>query len=210
MPRTRAKARETSPGTSDGADEVTLEIEGHEVKCTRLGKALYPEARFTKASVIDYYVRVAPFILPHLKDRPVTLKRYPDGVTGEAHWDKDAPSFTPEWVETFPVPRRAGGPDINYILMQNTATLAWAANAAALEFHPFLHRVPDIANSTSIVFDPDPGEGTDIRQCSQIAFFVKEVIEHLGLKLFPKVSGSKGLQLYVPLNTRSSYKIPQP
>jgi bifunctional non-homologous end joining protein LigD len=114
----RATRRKGSPGTFNGGDEVTLKIEGHDVKCTRLSKVLYPETKFTKANLIDYYIRVAPFILPHLKDRPVTLKRYPDGVTGEAYWDKDAPSFTPEWVERFPVPRHAGGPDINYILIQ--------------------------------------------------------------------------------------------
>jgi hypothetical protein len=134
---------------------------------------LYPATKFTKAEVIEYYLRVAPFILPHLKGRPVTLKRYPDGVTREAYWEKDAPSFTPEWVETFPVPRRAGGPDISYILVQNTATLAWAANAAALELHPYLHRAPEIENPTSIVFDLDPGEGADLRRYIQVAFEIK-------------------------------------
>jgi bifunctional non-homologous end joining protein LigD len=120
-----------TPAPSSDAEGVTSEIEGHSVTCSRLSKVLYPAAKFTKAEVIEYYIRVAPYILPHLKDRPVTLKRYPDGVTGEAYWDKDAPSFTPDWVETYPVPRHAGGPDIHYVLIQNTATLAWAANAAA-------------------------------------------------------------------------------
>jgi DNA ligase D-like protein (predicted 3'-phosphoesterase)/DNA ligase D-like protein (predicted polymerase) len=109
-----------------------------------------------------------------------------------------------------PVPRRAGGPDINYILIQNTATLAWVANAAALELHPFLHRVREITSPTSIVFDLDPGEGADIRQCIEVAFEIQRVMEQLSLKLFPKVSGSKGLQLYVPLNQPSSYDITQP
>ncbi len=202
--------RKTSSSSSDNPDELTLEIEGQRVKCTRLSKVLYPETKFTKGDVIDYYVRVAPFILPHLRNRPVTLKRYPDGVTGQAYWDKDAPSFTPEWVETFPVPRHAGGPDINYILIQNTATLAWTANAAALELHPFLHRVPQIQSPTSIVFDLDPGTGADIRECIEVAFLLKQVIEQLGLQLFAKVSGSKGIQVYVPLNTPSSYEIMQP
>jgi len=131
-------------------------------------------------------------------------------VTGEAFWEKDAPSFTPEWVETFPVPRHAGGPDINYILIPNAATLAWAANAAALELHPFLHRAPHIESPASIVFDLDPGTGADIRQCIRVALVLKDVIEQLGLRLFPKVSGSKGIQLYLPLNTPSSYGITQP
>ncbi len=187
-----------------------LDIEGHHVKCTRLSKVLYPQTRTTKADVIDYYVRMARFILPHFKNRPVTLKRYPDGVTGEAFWEKDAPSFTPQWVETYPVPRHAGGPDIRYILVQNTATLAWLANAATLELHPFLHCAPEITSPTAIVFDLDPGEGTDLLQCIEVAVQIRTVLDRLGLKLFPKVSGSKGLQLYVPLNRPSSYDITQP
>ncbi len=183
-----AAGRKRTPRSAPTGDEVTLEIEGQPVKCTRLSKILYPQTKFTKADVIDYYVRVAPFILPHLKDRPVTLKRYPDGVTGEAYWEKDAPSFTPEWVETFPVPRHAGGPDINYVLIQNAATLAWAANAAALELHPFLHRAPEITRPTAIVFDLDPGTGADIRQCIEVAFLLKDVIEHLGLQAVSRKS----------------------
>jgi hypothetical protein len=144
VPTASTRGRKTSqtaappPAAPNHADELTLDIEGQAVKCTRLGKVLYPAAKFTKGEVIEYYIRVAPYILPHLKDRPVTLKRYPDGVTGETYWEKDVPSFAPDWIETFPVPRRAGGPDIRYILIQNTATLAWASNAAALELHPFL------------------------------------------------------------------------
>src|SRR4051812_45770941 len=113
-----------SARSSSGSDESTLALDGHTVKLTRLTKLLYPDAHLTKAEVIDYYVRVAPYLLPHLKDRPVTLKRYPDGVHSEAYWDKDAPSFTPEWVKRFPVPRHAGGPDIHYILINDTANLA--------------------------------------------------------------------------------------
>jgi bifunctional non-homologous end joining protein LigD len=192
-----------------GNGEAALDIEGHQVKFTRLTKVLYPRSRTAKA-VIGYYVRIAPFMLPHLKDRPVTLKRYPDGVTGEMFWEKDAPSFTPEWVETYPVPRHAGGPDIRYILIQKTATLAWLANAATLELHPFLHRAPHIASPTTIVFDLDPGDGTGLLQCIEVAVEIRTVLERLGLKLFPKVSGSKGLQLYVPLNRPSSYSITQP
>ena len=107
-------------------------------------KVLYPAGRFTKANVVDYYVRVAPFLLPHFRDPPVTLKRYPDGVYGEAFYEKDAPAFTPDRVKTFPVPRREGGPDINYILINDVATLAWCANVSALELHPLLHRAPRI------------------------------------------------------------------
>src|SRR5437868_15222571 len=127
-------------------------------------KVLYSAGRFTKGDVSDYYGRVADLLLPHLKNRPVTLKRFPNGVHGEAFYEKDAPGFTPDWVKTFPVPRREGGPDINYILINDRRTLAWAANMAALELHPFLHRVPQIEQPTHVVFDLDPGEGSNILQ----------------------------------------------
>jgi bifunctional non-homologous end joining protein LigD len=173
-------------------------------------KVLYPAAKFRKIDVIEYYARVAPRLLPHFRNRPVTLKRYPDGVTGEPFYEKDAPAFTPEWVKTFPVPRREGGPDINYILINDVATLGWCANIAALELHPFLHRVPPIEVPTHVVFDLDPGEGVDLSGCIEVAFLLREVLAKLRLKSFPKVSGSKGLQLYVPLNTPTSYDATQP
>jgi bifunctional non-homologous end joining protein LigD len=173
-------------------------------------KVLYPAGKFTKANVVDYYQRVAPFLLPHFKNRPVTLKRYPNGVHGEAFYEKDAPGFTPDWVETFPVPRREGGPDINYILINDVRTLTWAANMAALELHPFLHRAPHIDRPTHVVFDLDPGEDANILDCAEVAFLLREVLTGLRLKSFPKVSGSKGIQVYVPFNTPISYAGTQP
>ena len=113
----------------------TLNVAGRDVPVSNLDKVLYPGRRFTKAQVIDYYIRAAPYLLLHLRDRPVTLKRFPDGVTGDAFYEKDLPSFAPEWVQTFPVPRRGGGPDIRYILINDLPTLVWCANAAALELH---------------------------------------------------------------------------
>src|SRR5213078_1230631 len=142
--------------------------------------------------------------------RPVTLKRYPNGVFGEAFYEKDAPGFTPRWVKTCPVPRREGGPDINYILINDIRTLKWAANMAALELHPFLHRVPRIERPTNIVFDLDPGEETNILQCAEVAFLLRDVLMKLRLKSFAKVSGSKGIQLYVPLNSALTYDATQP
>src|SRR5437764_6381036 len=173
-------------------------------------KVLYPGGKFTKADVLSYYERVAPFLLPHFRNRPVTLKRYPNGVFGEAFYEKDAPGFTPRWIKTFPVPRREGGPDINYILINDVRTLTWAANMAALELHPFLHRVPHIERPTHIVFDLDPGEETNILQCAEVAFLLRDVLTKLRLKSFAKVSGSKGIQLYVPLNTAITYASTQP
>ncbi len=194
----------------DTGEVSTLTVDSQTVNLTRLDKVLFPAAKFIKAQLIDYYVRVAPFLLPHLRNRPVTLKRYPDGVSAEAYWDKDAPSFTPEWVETVAVPRRAGGPDIRYIVINNTATLAWTANIAAIELHPFLHCARDVTSPVAMVFDLDPGPGADLLSCIEIALRLRDMLERLHLRSFPKVSGSKGLQVYVPLNTPASYRTTQP
>jgi bifunctional non-homologous end joining protein LigD len=180
-----------------------------EVLVSNPDKVLYPAGKFTKADVVEYYRRVAPFLLPHFRDRPVTLKRYPNGVHSEAFYEKDAPGFTPSWVKTFPVPRREGGSDINYIIIDDARTLAWAANMAALELHPFLHRVPQIERPTHIVFDLDPGEGTNILQCAEVALLLRDLLTELRLKSCPKVSGSKGIQVYVPLNTVTNYSATQ-
>ena len=187
------------------ADAVELKIGNRRVAVTNPDKVFYNAGKFTKLDVLNYYLRAAPFLLPHFRDRPVTLKRYPNGVHGEVFYEKDAPGYTPDWVRTFPVQRREGGPDINYILINDRQTLAWTANAAALELHPFLHRVPQLDRPTHVVFDLDPGEGAALAECIEIVFLLREVLTKLRLKSFPKVSASKGLQLYVPLNTATSY-----
>jgi bifunctional non-homologous end joining protein LigD len=191
------------------ADALSLKIGSRRVRVSRPDKVFYNAGKFTKLDVITYYLRVAPFLLPHFRGRPVTLKRYPNGIHGEVFYEKDAPSFTPDWVKTFPVPRREGGPDIRYILINDAATLAWAANIAALELHPFLHRVPHLDRPTHAVFDLDPGEGAALPECIEVAFLLREVLTKLRLKSFPKSSGSKGLQVYVPLNTATSYDATQ-
>jgi bifunctional non-homologous end joining protein LigD len=173
-------------------------------------KPMYPAAAFTKADVVRYYVAMAPFILPHLRDRPVTLKRYPDGVGRAFFYEKDAPTFTPPWVRTVPVPRARGGPDIRYVVIDDVRTLAWCAGIASLELHPFLHRAPDLDTPTMVVFDLDPGEGADVLTAARVAFLLKDVMDRLRLQCFPKVSGSKGVQVYLPLNTPSTYDVTQP
>ncbi len=187
-----------------------LEIDGRDVSVSNLEKVLYPDNRFTKTQVIDFYIRVSPYLLPHFNDRPVTLKRYPDGVHGQFFYEKDAPRFTPKWVKTFPVPRRAGGRDICYILINDLPTLVWCANAASLELHPFLHRVPKLQQPNSVVFDLDPGEGADVLTCAEVGFLLKDALARLNLECFPKVSGSKGIQVYVPLNRAVTYAVTQP
>ena len=191
------------------ADTVTLKVDSRRISISNPGKVFYNGGKFTKLDVVNYYLTVAPFLLPHFRNRPVTLKRYPNGVHGEVFYEKDAPAYTPKWVKTFPVPRREGGPDIAYIVINDRATLAWAANLAALELHPFLHRVPHLKRPTHIVFDLDPGEGAGLAECIDVVFLLRGVLTKLRLKSFPKVSGSKGLQLYVPLNTPTSYDATQ-
>ena len=187
-----------------------LEVEGRTVPLSNLDKIFYPESGFTKGQVIDYYIRVSQFLLPHFLNRPVTLKRFPNGIHGQVFYEKQIPRFAPDWIETFAVPRRTGGPDIQYVLINDLPTLIWCANSASIELHPFLHCAPKIQRPTSIVFDLDPGEGTDILTCSEVAFILKDVLARLGLECFPKVSGSKGLQIYLPLNTPVSYETVQP
>jgi bifunctional non-homologous end joining protein LigD len=179
------------------------------VEFSNVDKVFFPSG-FRKGEMIQYYLEAAPYILPHLRDRPVTLIRFPNGVKGESFYEKNAPGFAPEWIDTYQVPRREHEGHINYILINKAETLAWCANLAALELHPFLHRVPEIDQPTHIAFDLDPGEGADIFTCAEVAFILRELFERLNLESFPKVSGSKGLQLYVPLNTPVTYDATQP
>jgi bifunctional non-homologous end joining protein LigD len=181
-----------------------VEVEGRQLKLSNLDKVLYPEVGFTKGQVIDYYVRVAKSLLPHLKNRPITLKRYPDGVDGFFFYEKQCPSHRPKWVKTATVPRSKGG-DIHYCVMNDLPALVWAANLADLELHTFLHKAPAIGRPTAIAFDLDPGAPADIVQCCQVGLWVKGLFDGLNLKSFPKTSGSKGLQVYVPLNTPVTY-----
>lgn len=181
-------------------DELT--VGRRSITISNPDKVLYPATHFTKAQVIDYYIRIAPFILPHLRGRPVTLKRFPNGIGGEFFYEKDAPHFTPEWIRTVSVPRRdRSRADIRYVLIEDLPTLVWLANLANLEIHPFLHKTRHLDRPTSIVFDFDPGHGADILDCARAAFHVRGLLAELGLRCFAKVSGSKGLQVYVPLNT---------
>lgn len=182
-----------------------VDIQGRHLKLSNLEKVLYPATGFTKKDVIDYYVRIAPAILPHLNGRALTRKRYPDGVDGEPFFEKNAPMHKPDWVKTAPIWSEGGHRTVYYILANDLATLVWLANLAALELHPSLALAEDIKCPTTMVYDLDPGPPANIVQCCQVAVWLREIFEHLGLKSFPKTSGSKGLQLYVPLNTPTTF-----
>jgi len=181
-----------------------LDIGGTKVTVSNLGKVLYPKAGFTKGDVIDYYVKISPFLLPHLKNRPITLKRYPDGVEGFFFYEKKCPSHRPDWVKTTKV-GKSDGSDINYCLMNDLPALVWAANLADLELHTFLHKAPAITRPTALAFDLDPGPPADIFLCCKVGLWLKAIFDVLGMKSFAKTSGSKGLQIYVPLNTAVTY-----
>jgi len=187
------------PAGAGARTEVT--IEGRSLSLSNLDKVLYPKAGFTKAQVIDYYTQIAPVMLPHIRGRAMTLKRYPNGVDEAFFFEKQCPSHAPKWVHTFPIWSGDTKRDIDYCLVDDLPTLAWVANLAALELHPLLSRVPDVGRPTSVVFDLDPGAPADVIDCGEVALAVRELLGHLSLETFVKTSGSKGLQVYVPLNT---------
>jgi bifunctional non-homologous end joining protein LigD len=183
-----------------GRQDTVIRIDGHRLRLSNLQKVLYPEPGFTKAEVIDYYARVAPAMLAHVGDRSLTLRRYPNGVEGKSFFEKRCPSHRPEWVRTAPGPGDHNG-SIDYCLLADTPSLVWAANMAALELHAPMARAGDVETPTMVVFDLDPGLPAAIVECAQVALLVRDVLDGIGLRCLAKTSGSKGLQLYVPLNT---------
>jgi len=184
-----------------------VEIDGKRLSLTNLEKVLYPQTGFTKGQVIDYYARIAPVLVPQFKEHPLTLKRYPEGVDKEYFFEKNATKYRPEWVKTAPVWSEGNRRNVNYILANDLATLIWVANLASIELHPSLSLAKDITSPRSMVFDLDPGPPANIVQCCQVGVWLREIFEHFGLQSFPKTSGSKGLQIYVPLNTPTNYDL---
>jgi bifunctional non-homologous end joining protein LigD len=186
---------------------VEVQIDGRTLSLSNLDKPMYPEAGFTKGHVIEYYTRIAPVLLGHLRGRPLTLKRYPDGVEGSHFYEKQCPSHRPDWVRTTVVgSSRARDGKINFCLADDLPTLVWLANLADLELHTSLATAADYARPTVIAFDLDPGPPATIVECAEVALELRTVFEHLDMQAFPKTSGSKGMQVYVPLNTPTDYR----
>jgi bifunctional non-homologous end joining protein LigD len=183
----------------------TITVSCRELKITNPDKVLYPEAGFTKGDVIEYYRRIAPVLLPHLKGRALTMKRYPNGVDDEFFYQKEAPKHRPEWVTTVPIWSEGNGRDINFTVVNSLPTLLWAANLADLELHTSMARARTPRRPTMMVFDLDPGPPATIIECCEVALLIRERLARGGLRCFPKTSGSKGLQLYAPLNTPVGY-----
>jgi bifunctional non-homologous end joining protein LigD len=181
----------------EGNGPHEIAVGGTKVKLSNADKVLYPATGFTKADVARYYAAIAPALLPHLRGRPLTLKRYPNGVDGEFFYQKRCPDHRPEWIRTTGA---IGDQAVDYCLPDDVRTLMWAANLADLELHVLLARAKRVQCPTVIAFDLDPGEGAGIVECCEVALHVREMFEDLGLESFAKTSGSKGIQVYVPLN----------
>src|SRR5215469_15592872 len=192
------------------SSDQNVDVGGRRLKLTNLEKVLYPKAGFTKGQVIDYYARIAPVLVPHLRGKPLTLKGYPNGVDEPYFFEKNATQHRPDWVKTAPIWSEGNHRNVNYILSNDLATLIWVANLAAIELHPSLSLAEDIMCPRNLVFDLDPGPPANIVQCCQIAVWLRAIFEHFKLQSFPKTSGSKGLQIYVPLNTKTSYDETKP
>jgi bifunctional non-homologous end joining protein LigD len=186
-----------------------VEVEGRTLSLSNLDKVLWRKAKTTKAEAIDYYARVADTLLPHLAGRPLTLVRFPDGVDGFRFYEKRAPKGAPDWVKTARVGFDRAG-EIDFVVCDDRPTLVWLAQIAALELHPSLSLARNMEVPTAMVFDLDPGPPATIRECCVVGLRVRELFAGIGLECFAKASGSKGLQVYVPLNRRTTYERTKP
>lgn len=184
-----------------------IEVAGRQLKLSNLDKIFYPAISFTKGQVIDYYIRIAPVLLPHLNSRPLTLKRYPNGALEKFFYQKECPSSRPAWLPTVPVWSESNNKNTNFCLVEDIPALIWSANLAALELHTSLSLAQNILQPTMIVFDLDPGPPAGILECLQVSLWLREILKKNSLKCYPKTSGSKGLQVYLPLNTPTTYDI---
>jgi bifunctional non-homologous end joining protein LigD len=191
--------RETKRHTEIEVGERTLRLSNRE-------KVLFPKAAFTKGQMVDYYAAVAPVLVSHLAGRPVTLRRWPDGVEGQHFYEKRCPAHRPEWVQTAAIWSERRQERIDYCLIENLPTLIWAANLASIELHPSLSRACDMDVPTALVFDLDPGAPAGLKECCRVALWIRELFDALDLGTLVKTSGAKGLQMYLPLNTPVSYE----
>ena len=181
--------------------ESELQVGGRTLAVSNLNKIFYPKAGFTKGQVIDYYVRISKWLLPHLKDRPLTLKRYPNGVEAEFFYEKRCPVHRPKWLKTARIWSEGNQDNIDFCLANDLPSLVWTSNLGDLELHTFLSKKQNPLQPTMMVFDLDPGPPADILNCVRVSFWLREVFDRLGLK---------SLQVYVPLNTPMTYERTEP
>ncbi|WP_371361624.1 Multifunctional non-homologous end joining protein LigD [Sporomusa rhizae] len=192
---------------SNSKEKTQIDVAGRKLKIGNLDKTFYAATGFTKGQMLDYYIRIAPLLLPHLTNRPLTMKRYPNGAQGKFFYQKECPVHRPSWVKTIPVWSGGNNRNINFCNANDLPTLVWAVNLAALELHTSLSLAPAINQPSLLVFDLDPGPPATIVECAQVGLLLKDYFDKQKLQSFPKTSGSKGLQVYVPLNTPVNYDI---
>ncbi len=185
--------------------KVTVQVGERSLALSNLDKVLYPRTGFTKAQVIEYYTRIGPVMLPHIEDRALTLRRYPDGVEGKSFFEKRCPSHRPDWVSVAIGPGDRNG-TIDYCRLDELAALVWTANLAAIELHAPMARCDDLETPTMLVFDLDPGAPATIVECCSVALAIREILASVGLEVFAKTSGSKGMQLSIPLNSPHTHE----
>ncbi|MEA2301448.1 MAG: bifunctional non-ous end joining protein LigD [Solirubrobacteraceae bacterium] len=195
---------------SETPTTAEVAVDGRRLRLSNRGKVLYPEAGFTKGEVIDYYAAIAPVLVPHTRGRPLTLKRYPDGVAGKFFYEKRCPAHRPDWVATAPIWSGRAGGEIAFCLANDRPSLMWAANMASIELHVSLALATEVTRPTAVVFDLDPGEPAGLVECARVALWLRDMFAALELDMVVKGSGSKGLQAYVPLNTPTSYAETKP
>ena len=194
------------PRTTD----TELDVAGRRVRLTTLDRVMFPKPGTTKGEILEYYIRIGSLMLPHLKDRQLHMHRYPEGVDGPRFWQKACPEHRPEWVGTVPVWSRDKDAYIEYCVVNELGTLLWAVNLGSVELHTSLHRSHDLHRPTAMAFDLDPGPGASILHCCEVALRLRELFAALGLEAYPKTSGSKGLQVFLPLNTGVTYDFAKP
>jgi bifunctional non-homologous end joining protein LigD len=194
------------------AESRQVEVDGRELKLTNLDKVLYPKAGFTKGEVVDYYAKVAPAMIPHLTGRAVTLRRFPEGVDDldAAFFEKRCPKHRPKWVKTARVEAGPHAGKIDFCVCDGLPTLVWMAQLAAIELHPSLSLARAPKRPTVLAFDLDPGPPADIVDCCRVGLRLRDMFGHFGVECFPKTSGSKGLQVYIPLNSKVRYETTKP
>lgn len=200
----------TATGVKRPRKKVAVTVEGREIELSNLDKVLYPQTGFTKGQLIDWYARIGEVLLPHLRGRPLTLKRYPEGVEGKHFYEKRCPSHRPDWVQTARVWSDRHKGEIDYCVVEDVPTLVWLANLADIELHTSLSRAAAMERPTAIVFDLDPGAPADVIDCAQVAVWLRGLFDQLGLRSYVKTSGSKGLHFYVPLNSDCTYEQTKP
>ena len=198
--------RRTEVPAFSGPNEAELKVGGKTLKVSNLNKVFYPQTGFTKGQIIDYHIRISPALLPHLKGHPVSLKRYPNGVEGEFFYEKKCPAYRPGWVETAAMWSETNQADIHLCMIDDLPSLIWAVNLADLELHTYLAKKGQLQRPSALVFDLDPGPPANILQCCQVGLQLRDLLNELNLESFPKTSGSKGLQVYAPLNTPSTFE----